>query len=122
MTGRHHTLDVSLIAETLEPVTTEPLMAMMNPMNSSVWPTLPPTHTLDTARADLDVLVIPGGPGMRAPNMNRTLEWIRETAPRVKHIITICTGSALAARAGIMGGRKVRLSFFFFLSPSLLSF
>jgi putative intracellular protease/amidase len=101
-------INVSLIAETMDDVSTERLMPSMNPMNSSVWPTLPPTHTFENAPVP-DVLIIPGGPGMRGPNLNKTLEYIAKTAPKVKHIITICTGSGLAARAGIMNGRKVRI-------------
>ncbi|KAF2649302.1 class I glutamine amidotransferase-like protein [Lophiostoma macrostomum CBS 122681] len=98
-------INVSLISETMNVVTTERLSSAMNPMNSSVWPTLPPTHTFETAPVP-DVLIIPGGPGMRSPDMNRTLKYIAETAPKVKLVITICTGSGLAARAGIMNGRK----------------
>ncbi|KAF2031086.1 ThiJ/PfpI [Setomelanomma holmii] len=97
--------DIVYIAETMEPVTTRPTLAAMNPLNSSVYPLLPPTHTLATA-PELDVLIIPGGPGWRDPALNATLDYIRATAPKVKHVITICTGAALAARAGIMDGRK----------------
>lgn len=97
--------DIAFLAETMEPVTTRPQLAAMNPLNSSVYPSLAPTHTFDTA-PDLDVLILAGGPGWRNPGLNATLEYIRKTAPKVKHILTICTGSALAARAGIMGGRK----------------
>ncbi|CAO2654303.1 Nn.00g110360.m01.CDS01 [Neocucurbitaria sp. VM-36] len=77
----------------------------MNPLNSTGYPLLPLTHTLETA-PELDVLIIPGGPGWRNSDLNATLEYIQKTAPKVKHIITICTGSGLAARAGIMNGRK----------------
>ena len=78
----------------------------MNPMNSSVWPTLNPTHTFETA-PDLDVLIVPGGPGMRSPNLNTTIEWLGQKAKEVKHVVTICTGAGLAARAGVMDGRRV---------------
>ncbi|KAH8727897.1 DJ-1/PfpI family protein [Phaeosphaeriaceae sp. PMI808] len=97
--------DIVFLAETMEPVTTQPTLAAMNPLNSSVYPLLSPTHTFATA-PELDVLIIPGGPGWRNPALNASLEYIRKTAPKVKQIITICTGSALAARAGIMAGRK----------------
>jgi transcriptional regulator GlxA family with amidase domain len=100
-----HKTNIALIAETMDPVTTEPQMAAMNKFNSLVYPLLPPTHTFETA-PELDVLIIPGGPGWRNPNMNATLDYIRQTAPKVKQIITICTGSAVAARAGIMNGKK----------------
>ena len=97
--------DIAYIAETMEPVTTRPTFASMNPLNSSVYPLLAPTHTFETA-PELDILIIPGGPGWRNPSLNATLEYIRKTAPKVKQVITICTGSALAARAGILTGKK----------------
>lgn len=97
--------DIVYIAETMEPVTTRPTFPSMNPFNSSVYPLLPPTHTFETA-PELDVLIIPGGPGWRNPSLNATLDYIRKTAPNVKQIITICTGAALAGRAGIMAGKK----------------
>src|SRR5690242_4457497 len=98
-------IDIALIAETMDPVSSGPSLAAMNPFNSSVYPVLPPTHTFETA-PELDVLILAGGPGWRNPALNVTLEYIARTAPKVKQIITICTGSALAARAGIMNGRK----------------
>jgi transcriptional regulator GlxA family with amidase domain len=97
--------DIVYIAETMEPVTTRPSLPSMNPFNSSVYPLIPPTHTFETA-PELDVLIIPGGPGWRNPALNATLDYIRKTAPKVKQVITICTGSALAGRAGIMAGKK----------------
>jgi transcriptional regulator GlxA family with amidase domain len=96
--------EIAFIAETMEPVTTRPSMDAMNPLNNSVYPVLPPTHTFETA-PDLDVLIIPGGSGWRNPAWNASLEYIRRTAPKVKQVITICTGAGLAARSGIMYGR-----------------
>lgn len=103
--GGLYKIDISLIAETMDPVTSEPSMASMNPFNSSVYPILPPTHTFETA-PELDVLIIAGGPGWRNPTLDATLDYIARTAPKVKQVLTICTGSALAARAGIMNGRN----------------
>jgi transcriptional regulator GlxA family with amidase domain len=67
---------------------------------------LPPTHTLATAPDGLDVLVIPGGLGTRSPLINSTIDYIAATYPKVKYLITVCTGSALAARAGILNGKR----------------
>jgi len=104
--GGSYPTNIVYIAETLEPVTTRPVMAAMNPLNSSVYPSLTPTHVFETA-PDLDVLIIPGGPGWRNPtSLNATMAYIRETAPKVRQVLTICTGSALAARAGILNGKR----------------
>lgn len=104
-----HKIDIALIAETMDPVTSEPSLAAMNPFNSSVYPVLPPTHTFETT-PDLDALFLAGGPGWHNPTLNATLDFIANTAPNVKQVLTICTGSALAARAGIRNRRKATMS------------
>ncbi|KAF2108328.1 class I glutamine amidotransferase-like protein [Lophiotrema nucula] len=106
MVGNSHHIDVALISDSLDTIVTEPLLALMNPYNSTAFPELPPTHTFETAPKEFDVLIIPGGAGMRSPYINSTLKYIKETTPNVKHVITICTGSGLAARAGILNGKK----------------
>ncbi|OAL01406.1 class I glutamine amidotransferase-like protein [Phaeosphaeriaceae sp. SRC1lsM3a] len=98
-------LDIFFIAETMESVTTRPQLDAMNPHKNEMFSLHPPTHTFETA-PELDVLIIPGGPGWRNPAWNASLEYIKRTAPKVKQVITICTGAGLAARAGIMAGRK----------------
>jgi transcriptional regulator GlxA family with amidase domain len=104
--GASYRTDIVYLSETLDPVTTRPAFASMNALNSSVYLSLTPTHTFETA-PELDVLIIPGGPGWRNPGtLNAIMAYIRETAPKVQHVLTICTGSALAARAGILNGRK----------------
>jgi transcriptional regulator GlxA family with amidase domain len=103
--GSSFKTDIAFISETMDAVTTRPSLPSMNRLNSSVYPYILPTHTFETA-PKLDVLILPGGPGWRNPALNSTLDYIRKTAPNVKHILTICTGSALAARAGILNGRK----------------
>ena len=107
MVSNSHKIDIVLISESLDTITTEPLMAVMNPYNSTTYPKLPPTHTFETAPKEFDVLIIPGGAGMRSPYLNSTLKYIKEATSNVKHVITICTGSGLAARAGILNGKKV---------------
>lgn len=87
--------DIIYIDETMEPVTTRPTLASTNPLNDSVYPLLAPTHAFETA-PELDVLIIPGGPGWRNPSLNATLNYIRMTALKVKQVIIIYTGSALA--------------------------
>jgi len=97
-------LNLYMLAETLDPVTSEPAVAAMNPLNSSFWPTLNPTHTFDTA-PPLDALIVPGGPGMRAPNMTAQTDFIARVFPSLQYLMTICTGAGLAARSGVLDGR-----------------
>ena len=105
--AQSHKIDVAFIAETMSPVSSAPQSSAMNVMNSTAWPSITPTHTFKNA-PDYEVMIVVGGLGMRAANLNSTLDYIAKNAPKVKHILTICTGSALAARAGIMNGKKVR--------------
>lgn len=92
-------MNLHFIAATLDPVSTAPLGT--NQFNSSFWPTLTPTATFDDD-IDLDVLIVPGGPGVRDPNLDPILEYLRKMFPKVKVFMTVCTGSGLAARAGVL--------------------
>jgi transcriptional regulator GlxA family with amidase domain len=64
---------------------------------------------------DHDILLIPGGFGIRAEVDNRELiDRIRELALKSKYVLTVCTGSALLARTGLMKQKKAttnKLSF-----------
>ncbi|KAJ0417298.1 class I glutamine amidotransferase-like protein [Aspergillus carlsbadensis] len=103
--ARRTKIDLYMLAETLDPVTTEPLMPSMNRFNSSFFPTVNPTHTLADA-PDIDVLIVPGGIGTRSPFLNDTIDWIAETYPKLQYLLTVCTGSALVAKSGILDGRR----------------
>lgn len=81
--ARTHRIDISWLAETLEPVSTGPQLAAMNPMNSSAFVGVPPTHTFATAPSDIEVLLVPGGLGSRAPNINATLDYITDVFPKL---------------------------------------
>ena len=92
------------LAETLDPVSTGPQLAAMNPYNSSAFVGIPPTHTFATAPSDLEILLIPGGLGARAPNLNATLDFITDRFPKLKYLITVCTGSMVVAMTGLLSG------------------
>ena len=54
-----------------------------------------------------DILVIPGGFGTRALLQSEaTLEWIRRSAARARHVTSVCTGALLLAQAGLLAGRR----------------
>lgn len=65
-----------------------------------------PTHTFDTAPADIEVLIVPGGLGNRLPPAVPVVDYIRKVYPSLRYLITVCTGSGLAARAGVLDGKK----------------
>lgn len=97
-------MNLFLLAETLDPVTSEPAAAGMNPFNSSFWPTVQPSHTFASNPA-LDVLIVPGGPGVRMADPTVITDYIARTYPTLQYLITICTGAGLAAKAGVLDGR-----------------
>ncbi|KAF7513698.1 hypothetical protein GJ744_007749 [Endocarpon pusillum] len=105
--SRKYRMNLSLISSssTLDPVTTRSGAPAMNPMNSTFFQSVLPTHAIKDA-PDLDVLIIPGGIGTRARDLNATIDYIRTTYPKLQYLITVCTGSRLAAQAGVLDGRR----------------
>lgn len=104
LSGQYN-MNLALISATLDPVSTKPHAPSMNPKNSSFSQSVIPTHTLDNA-PDLDVLIVPGGLGTRALDLNTTIDFIAATYPKLQYLITVCTGARLAARAGVLDGKK----------------
>jgi transcriptional regulator GlxA family with amidase domain len=64
-----------------------------------------PAHTLESCpRAD--IIVVPGGAGTRAAEESPELiAWIRERSAEAELTTSVCTGSFLLARAGLLAGR-----------------
>jgi transcriptional regulator GlxA family with amidase domain len=56
---------------------------------------------------DLDLILVPGGIGTVQQLGNvRALDWLRQRAGRAEIVMSVCTGSALLARAGLLDGRR----------------
>ncbi len=85
--------DVRLLWKTLEPVRAETGMRI-----------LPDTTLADCPR--LDVLVVPGGPGVAAlmedPDI---LDFLRHQAGQVRYLSSVCTGSLVLGAAGLLRGK-----------------
>lgn len=92
-----HNITLSVIAATLDPVST------LHKSAHSVGQTVVPTHTFTDA-PPLDVLFIPGGWGgfETTPELR---QWVRDTVPKLGTLITVCNGAALAAQAGVLDGK-----------------
>jgi transcriptional regulator GlxA family with amidase domain len=55
----------------------------------------------------LDALLVPGGQGTRTEVDNPVLvDFIRNEARAAKHVLSVCTGSFLLHRAGLLAGRR----------------
>ena len=51
--------------------------------------------------------MIPGGYGTRPLIENApVLDWIRRSAAAARHVTSVCTGSLLLAKAGLLSGRR----------------
>jgi transcriptional regulator GlxA family with amidase domain len=65
---------------------------------------LVPEHTLESLPPP-NLLIIPGGFGTRALlNQASVIDWIRRKAPQVEIVASVCTGSLLLAKAGLLAG------------------
>ncbi|KAJ5871536.1 uncharacterized protein N7529_003889 [Penicillium soppii] len=95
-------MTLALLSSTLEPVTTR---SPKSP--EALGQSVVPTHTFATAPS-LDVLLVPGGLGTRgsSPVIEGAITFIRDVYPTLQYLITVCTGSGLAARAGVLEGRR----------------
>jgi transcriptional regulator GlxA family with amidase domain len=65
-----------------------------------------PDVTIDDCPA-LDLLVVPGGWGTRKEVKNNTLlSWIADRAAKTRLTASVCTGSSLLGKAGLLNGRE----------------
>lgn len=105
MWGYVPNFEVLLVAETMQPV-----------KSSQQYATVP-THTFDTA-PQLDIVMVPGGIGTFQQLDNRALlNFLRRSDKSARYVSSVCTGSALLARSGLLdGARATTNKRFFFLA------
>jgi transcriptional regulator GlxA family with amidase domain len=76
------------------------------PISTTGGLTVTPHYGFGDAPA-IDVLLVPGGQGTRPLMDDReTLEWIGRVAPGARQVTSVCTGSLLLAKAGLLAGRR----------------
>lgn len=65
------------------------------------------TDKLDRLTGNIDIFLIPGGLGTRKEVNNKSLiQEIARIAILSKYVLTVCTGSALLAKTGLLDGKK----------------
>jgi transcriptional regulator GlxA family with amidase domain len=97
-------MTLSVIAPTLDPVSTQVPSSLSLTVSTSFGEAIKPTHSISNA-PPLDVLIIPGGCGYLA-DIDPIIEFIKKTYPSLQYLFTVCTGSWLAARAGVLDGKR----------------
>lgn len=76
------------------------------PVQSATGLPLTPTTTLADC-PPLDVLCIPGGGGINALlNDEAVLDFLRQRAPQVRYLTSVCTGSLVLGAAGLLSGKR----------------
>ncbi|KAI1809426.1 class I glutamine amidotransferase-like protein [Poronia punctata] len=99
--SRDTPLELSIIAATLDPVNT----VVEGP--GHIGESIVPTHTFDNFPDDLDVLLVPGGYGNRnLTTMNSVADFVKGVYPRLRYLLTVCTGSAVVASSGLLDGKN----------------
>lgn len=94
-------VEVYVLAATLAPVTSRTARP------GSVGQEIVPTHTFATAPDDIEVLLIPGGGGTRdVAGTQPLVDYAARVYPKLRYFMTVCTGAALAVRAGLLDGKK----------------
>jgi transcriptional regulator GlxA family with amidase domain len=101
--SRMRPLTLTMLSTNLELVSTR------NPQfENSIEQLIKSTATF-ASRPALDVLIVPGGPGTRVAGskaIEQAVAFIRDVYPDLRVLLTVCTGSMLAARAGVLDGKR----------------
>jgi transcriptional regulator GlxA family with amidase domain len=75
------------------------------PMSSGLQ--LLPHRSLASIRGAIDTLLVAGGTGVAEAERDAALiDWLRRAALRSRRVASVCTGSFLLARAGLLDGRR----------------
>ncbi len=69
--------------------------------------TVIPDYTFGNA-PEINILLVPGGTGTRTEMHNdRTIEWILGLFLSLEHLLSVCTGALVLAKAGLLDGLDV---------------
>ena len=103
-------IKLHVLAKSLDPVTPGPGDKSLPGANFNGQQLYKPTHTFSDA-PPIDVLIVPGGRGTRL-DLKQETDFIRKVNDGydghkpAQYLFSICTGSVLFARAGILDGHK----------------
>lgn len=90
----------------VEDISIELVAQSIGPIASAQGPCAYAQTQLDSG-TQYDTLLIPGGMGTRQlVNDQRTLNWIAQQAYKARYITSVCTGSALLAKSGVLDNKR----------------
>ncbi|KZV97007.1 class I glutamine amidotransferase-like protein [Exidia glandulosa HHB12029] len=97
-----------VVGPSLEPVTTKVNASVVKTVSPSFGQSIAPTHTYDNPPEKIDFLIIPGGMMFLDPieRQQPTIDFVKKTYPKVKYVLSVCTGSVILAQAGILDGKR----------------
>ena len=94
MFGQIDDLDIYMVAEKAGAITSAQGPAVM-------------AQEVLSKKFDYDIVLVPGGLGTRKEVENTgVINWISGQASRAKYVASVCTGSALLAKAGVLDGKN----------------
>ncbi|KAF5711483.1 hypothetical protein FGLOB1_4986 [Fusarium globosum] len=71
----------------LSQVWVEPVDPALNKQNSSFWFSVNPTDTYADPPKNIEVLLVPGGPGSRMGDIDEVIAFVKKTYPGLKYLI-----------------------------------
>ena len=75
------------------------------PVTTSMNLTVTPDYDFHGAPAP-DILVVPGGSIDSALNSTTTIDWIKKNSVSAQHVLSVCNGAFILAKAGLLDGLK----------------
>ncbi|KAH6609116.1 hypothetical protein Trco_002462 [Trichoderma cornu-damae] len=97
-------LELYMLSTTLDPVSTIP---SPGPSAGVIGQSIVLSHTYEDAPKDIEVLLVPGGRGTRGLEPTQpVVDFIKAAFPNLRYLLTVCTGSSLAARSGVLDGKN----------------
>ncbi len=74
-------------------------------LTTAMGMTVTPKHSFADA-PEPDILVVPGGTANTAYENTVVVAWVASTAERAEHVMSVCNGAFILAKAGLLDGKK----------------